>query len=105
MRIIEVLLLVAISTVAVAQPQNAREKIEAAKIALITERLNLTPEQAQKFWPVYNEYSKKQQELRRTFENAKRDHNAQTATDEETKKLLDLGMKTKEQALARETIF
>lgn len=102
MRIIKALLFVAISTVAVAQPQNAREKIEAAKIALITERLNLTPEQAQKFWPVYNEYSKKQQELRRTFENAKRNHNAQTATDEETKKLLDLGIKTKEQALQLE---
>ena len=32
------------------------EKIKALKIAFITQRLQLTPEQAQKFWPIYNQY-------------------------------------------------
>lgn len=32
------------------------EKIQALKIAFITQKLQLTPEEAQKFWPVYNEY-------------------------------------------------
>ncbi|EAZ79241.1 hypothetical protein [Algoriphagus machipongonensis] len=33
------------------------EKLKAAKIAFITTRLDLQPEQAEKFWPVYNNYS------------------------------------------------
>lgn len=33
-----------------------RERIEARKVAYITDRLDLTPEEAQKFWPVYNKH-------------------------------------------------
>jgi len=32
------------------------EKIQALKIAFITQKLQLTPDEAQKFWPVYNQY-------------------------------------------------
>lgn len=31
--------------------------VEAYKTAFITQRLNLTTEEAQKFWPIYNAYS------------------------------------------------
>lgn len=48
-----------------AQDGGGREKIEAAKIAMITNRLNLTTDQAQVFWPVYNEYNNRKQELTR----------------------------------------
>jgi hypothetical protein len=34
-----------------------REQIESMKIAFLTKRLDLTPEEAKKFWPVYNQYS------------------------------------------------
>ena len=34
-----------------------REKLEAARVAFITTRLDLKPEQAQKFWPIYNVYN------------------------------------------------
>lgn len=44
---------------------NGRQKIESAKIGMITNRLNLTPEQAPQFWVVYNEYNAKRQELNR----------------------------------------
>ncbi len=37
------------------------EKIEALKIAFITQKLDLTTDEAQKFWPVYNQY---EQEIR-----------------------------------------
>ena len=33
------------------------EKIQELKIAFITQKLNLTPAEAEKFWPVYNEYN------------------------------------------------
>ena len=32
------------------------EKIQSLKIAFITQKLQLTPDEAQKFWPVYNQY-------------------------------------------------
>lgn len=40
-------------------------KIESAKIGMITNRLNLTTDQAPQFWAVYNEYNAKKQELNR----------------------------------------
>ena len=36
--------------------KDKREKIQALKIAFITQKLELTTDEAQKFWPVYNEY-------------------------------------------------
>lgn len=41
------------------QPTEKKlQDIEALKVAFISKELNLTPEEAQKFWPVYNQYSK-----------------------------------------------
>jgi len=40
------------------------ERLEAYKIAYITKRLNLTPEEAQKFWPIYNKYTTDMRSLR-----------------------------------------
>lgn len=47
-----------ITTTAIAQEDKGskREKIKALKVAFITERLELTPDEAQTFWPVYNIY-------------------------------------------------
>ena len=36
--------------------KEARQRIEAQRIGFITQKLNLTPEEATKFWPIYNEY-------------------------------------------------
>lgn len=43
---------------------KAQEKIRAARIAYITEKLGLTPAEAEKFWPIYNEFDQKRRELR-----------------------------------------
>lgn len=51
---------------------KARQKIEAARIAFITERLGLTPEEAEKFWPLYREFTQKRAELRRDFEQRRK---------------------------------
>lgn len=40
------------------------EKIKALKISFITNELELTPDEAARFWPVYNAYDDKQFELR-----------------------------------------
>jgi hypothetical protein len=39
------------------------DKFKAEKIAFYTNSLELTPDEAAVFWPVYNEYEKKQREL------------------------------------------
>ena len=36
--------------------EEKREEIESMKVAFLTKKLELTPEEAQKFWPVYNQF-------------------------------------------------
>jgi len=43
--------------------KERREKIKAQKVAFITKKLDLTSEEAQVFWPVYNEYEKEKDKL------------------------------------------
>ena len=49
-----------------AQP-SPKEKVEAMRVAFITNRLELTPEQAKQFWPIYNSYRNDLAQLRRNF--------------------------------------
>lgn len=49
-----------------AQDKNhRRERIKTLKIAYLTERLSLTSEEAQVFWPIYNQHEDKLRELRK----------------------------------------
>ena len=49
-----------------AQPEGNNENaLESLKIAFLTKQLNLTPEEAQKFWPVYNQYTQELRKMRR----------------------------------------
>ncbi len=82
-----------------AQNQATKEKIQAARIALITERLGLTPEQAEKFWPLYNEFDQKRRELRQEYTREKAKLDMNTATEEQKKALLDFGLQLKERNL------
>lgn len=45
-----------------------KEKLESAKVAFITQRLDLSPEQAEKFWPAYNQHSKEKRSLMREID-------------------------------------
>lgn len=53
--------------VAMSQPRlnQKREQIKALKIAYITDELKLTPEEASKFWPLFNAYEEKQKNFRK----------------------------------------
>lgn len=59
------------------------QRIQDAKIAIITNRLNLTPEQSTGFWPVYNEYSQKRREIHRAQRKIINDKKAEGKTDEQ----------------------
>lgn len=52
-----VLLILGVSGMIRAQ-ENHRERIRAYKTAHITEQMDLTVQEAEKFWPVYNAYDK-----------------------------------------------
>lgn len=44
--------------------QNSIRKIKALKVNYITTELNLSPAEAEKFWPIYNEYEKSKRGIR-----------------------------------------
>lgn len=43
--------------------EENRERIEARKVAHITDELDLSPKEAQSFWPVYNEFNDKREAI------------------------------------------
>ena len=65
MKKIITLLLLIISTFTFAQNDKKLERIKALRIAFISTKLDLSPEEAQKFWPVFNKFDEEQLELRK----------------------------------------
>lgn len=63
------LLVVFISLNAIAQDgtfiRKKKEQIKSLKVAFITNELSLTPEEAAKFWPLFNAFEDKQQEIKK----------------------------------------
>ena len=85
------LFVICISISTYAQPDR-REKIKALKVSFITEKLDLTESEAQKFWPIYNTHEEKtskikHKELRSIGKKIK--ENSSTLTDAESQVLLD----------------
>lgn len=84
-------------------PQNTdpkvKDKIEAARIAYLTDQLGLTPAEAEKFWPVYREFAEKRLELKKQYRQARKNPNPSLSTEENEKNLVDLGLKIKQQEL------
>ena len=50
------LFLLNINYFCLSQVQNRKNNIEAIQIAYLTRELSLSSDEAQKFWPIYNEY-------------------------------------------------
>lgn len=48
-----------------------REKAERLKIAFLTERLDLSVEEGQKFWPIYNEFQTDRKEVEKRIRTVK----------------------------------
>jgi len=67
------------------------EEIKAHKIAYITQKVNLTSTQAQKFWPIYNKHGQQMRILRKTqLESLKtlKDKNTDELSDKKAKEML-----------------
>jgi len=63
MKKIIVLIIALFNLTLFAQSKEGKDKIHAYKIAYLTEKLNLSTSQAEKFWPIYNDYSKNRREV------------------------------------------
>ncbi|SFB84629.1 hypothetical protein SAMN05421747_101485 [Parapedobacter composti] len=78
LNLIAIMLLSAVSIKAQETRAERFERIETEKIAFITRELNLTPSEAQKFFPIYNQYFRAISRLRNEKRGAKmQGHNLQ----------------------------
>lgn len=70
---------------------GVREDIESMKIAYLTKKLELSPDEAKKFWPVYNQYSDELKNIknsrRKSIRDAKED--LDNLSDAELEKIVD----------------
>jgi len=86
------------------QPDKARtEKMKAAMVGRISNQLNLTAQEAEKFWPVYNEMQAKNQELGKALREEmsnlrKAKKEGQSFSDAEYKKMISLNLNHKVKA-------
>jgi hypothetical protein len=84
------LMLFSVTVFAVAQDDNADDdkkdggRVYALMVAYLTKELNLSSEEAQKFWPIYNQY---RSEIRETRQEARANNAKDIDTDQ---KLLDI---------------
>jgi hypothetical protein len=72
-------------------------RVKAIKVSFLSERLALTPAQAEKFWPIYNQCSEERRSLRQPYKDAARSASQDT---EEAMRQIDNNMEYKEKELA-----
>ncbi|MBN2758282.1 MAG: hypothetical protein JXR51_14005 [Bacteroidales bacterium] len=85
--------------------QNVKQNIETQKVAFITQKLNLTVEEAQLFWPVYNEFMNNKESLLNKKKSLLQKFNTQSEklSDSELENLADenIEIQVKEAELAK----
>jgi hypothetical protein len=81
------------------QDPKAADRINNLRIAYLTEKLELTPAQAERFWPVYREFSQERMKLRNEFRTAQRSIDANNPDPVKQQELVDLGLKVRQREL------
>ena len=82
--------------------ERMREKIEAQRIAYITSKLDLNADESVKFWPVYNEYTKKRMELRKSRRDLR---DQEEMNEQDSKKYVEQQIEIQEKDLALKKIY
>lgn len=78
---------------------KAIERINNLRIAYLTEKLELTPGQAERFWPVYREFSQQRMKLRNELRTAQRAIDPNNPDPAKQQALIDLGLRIRQQEL------
>lgn len=80
--------------------KEKREELEAQKVAFITTKLELTTEESEKFWPVYNERESELKTVRKDIrEKVKEGKDLDSLSDADVKKMMEDVIKLKKQEL------
>lgn len=70
--------------------RNINERIRAQKVAFITERLDLSAEEAAKFWPIYKSYEETTEDIRKgDLQDIRQAMRSGNLSDNEAQRLLD----------------
>jgi Skp family chaperone for outer membrane proteins len=82
-------------------PEEKLEEIKAQKVAYITQKMGFTPEEAQKFWPVYNQYDKELEASRKEMRDFHRGlkKSGTELTETEAEQLIDKELSTRQKEL------
>ncbi|WP_313807902.1 sensor of ECF-type sigma factor [Flavobacterium sp.] len=92
-KIVTLLVLVfSIALFAQDKKQERFERIKALKVAFLSDRLDLKPEEAEKFWPIYNQFEERQLEFhkqKRQLMHKLRPENTTGLSDKETATLME----------------
>src|SRR4051812_44073751 len=75
--------------------QKDRDRIEALRVAFISKRVELTPAESEKFWPVYNEYNDKIKAIRKNLRQSYR-KSPDAISDAEAEELYRLDLQSKQ---------
>jgi len=82
-----------------AQDPKVRDKINAARIAYITDQLGLTPEEAEKFWPIYREFSQNRAQIKQQYRDMKKNPDPNKTQEQNDQALVDLQFQVKQKEL------
>lgn len=102
------LLIILCTSLSIAQDGNRRgrqidrEKLQAARIAFLTNRLELSSETAKVFWPIFTEYDKEKGELSKKYYNQKRelfDDGTRNVSEDNADKMLNIYLSQKQAEL------
>lgn len=66
-----------------------KERVKALKVAFITEKLELTSTEAQKFWPVYNAIEDEKEALRKQTQKLRKSIDFESLSDDEASSIID----------------
>ena len=89
-------------SIAKAQKGDSKEKIKQLRVAFYTEELNLSVEEAQKFWPIFNKYSDQLETLERAM---KEDHRRLKRSSELTTEMVEEHIKNYSEMEASVTLL
>lgn len=98
-KIVIILMLGLLGTGLYGQNPQAKEKIESARIGFLTKRMGLTPDQAERFWPLYNEFITKREDAAREFKQFQAGLDTDAATEAQSRRLVELELETKQRRL------
>jgi len=93
-KIILIVIFIIVSTMQLFAQRNNNDRIKVLKITFITNALDLSSKEAEKFWPVYNEYSKtiqkeKNIKMRELAKQARNKGGVDNLSDKEATQMLE----------------